>query len=184
SFLRRGSDFPEGGGSGFPEPAHTVGARPSRRPPRSPTRRARSHTNRARPSRRRPRSPTRRACLHTDRAPASRRQPWSPTPRSRLHTDRARPSRRRQRLHTLRTRLHTNRGLWRWALPESRAVSAYLRTLPFGLDAWTDVTREGVGSVATWGRAIVSLRRRLRPAAGCPPARSARGPSRAPRSRH
>lgn len=49
-----------------------------------------------------------------------------------------------------------DRDLWRWALPDSRAVSAYLRTLPLELNAWSAAATEPVEAIAERGRAIVA----------------------------
>lgn len=50
-----------------------------------------------------------------------------------------------------------DRDLWRWALPESRAVSAHLRTVPFELEAWTAVSLEDEATAAARGRAILAF---------------------------
>lgn len=36
-----------------------------------------------------------------------------------------------------------DRDLWRWALPHSRAINAYLRTVPFRFEAWEDLWEDG-----------------------------------------
>lgn len=49
-----------------------------------------------------------------------------------------------------------DRDLWRWALPDSRAVSAYLRTIPFELGAWFDVQADGLEVAKARGQSILA----------------------------
>ena len=49
-----------------------------------------------------------------------------------------------------------DRDLWRWVLPGSQAVSAYLRTVLFDLEAWTRLSKEPVGDVVARGRAVLA----------------------------
>ncbi len=49
-----------------------------------------------------------------------------------------------------------DRDLWRWALPDSRAVSAWSRTIDFELAAWDRLAAEPLAVVAERGRAILA----------------------------
>lgn len=49
-----------------------------------------------------------------------------------------------------------DRDLWRFALPDSKAVNAYLRTQPYSLGAWEDINQHlGVGDMASAGRGVL-----------------------------
>jgi len=48
-----------------------------------------------------------------------------------------------------------DRDLWRWALPESRAVNAYLGSLPHTLEAFELASQEAVYDVAQKGTAVL-----------------------------
>jgi len=49
-----------------------------------------------------------------------------------------------------------DRDLWRWALPNSRAVSAYIATQPFTIEAWDALAALRVEDVVERGRAVLS----------------------------
>ena len=47
-----------------------------------------------------------------------------------------------------------DRDLWRWALPDSRLVNAYLGALPFTFDGWREGVSISLDQAKTMGRAI------------------------------
>lgn len=50
-----------------------------------------------------------------------------------------------------------DRDLWRWALPDSKAVCAYLSTIPFTMEAWSQETEPGrLERAVTLGSAITA----------------------------
>lgn len=49
-----------------------------------------------------------------------------------------------------------DRDLWRFALPESKAVSAYIRCQPYTLDSWDALAQISVGDMVAGGIGVVS----------------------------
>jgi len=48
-----------------------------------------------------------------------------------------------------------DRDLWRWALPDSRAINACLRSYPLDMEVWDELDQSGHGSFVEGGKAIL-----------------------------
>lgn len=57
-----------------------------------------------------------------------------------------------------------DRDLWRWVLPDSKELSAYIRTLPFNFKAWDEISsvpQAMLGELISIGRSILSMEQKL-----------------------